>query len=201
MSRRRVGAAVFTALTVLGVSTSCARTVNVSDLYTALDGDGNRKRNVFYTDSTEIHCIAEVGAGRSDATIEVVMRRIQTFDFQQGRFVDSDAISAPSEFVPSAGDGVQKFDAQLAQTDAQGNPTEGGPFVAGRYVCEARLDGDLVKTVTFNVDFPPCPDGFIAASSVCFGFYTAGTRCPKNGLLSSDPAQCTCDPVTGWGCP
>ena len=80
MMLRRLGAAFDIALVVFGAMPSCTATANVSDVWLSLDADGARHRTVFYTDTKAIYCIAEVAAGRNNATLEMQLRRVQSFD-------------------------------------------------------------------------------------------------------------------------
>lgn len=55
---------------VLALTTSSCRTAGVSFVYMAIDAQGQQPRNVFYTDSTAIYCIADTSSARQDATID-----------------------------------------------------------------------------------------------------------------------------------
>jgi hypothetical protein len=185
-------------LAVLFVS-ACTSTANVSDVYMALDGDGARKRNIFFTDSKEIHCVTEVGIGRPGVTLETLVRQVQRYDYLNNVFVDSNRVVAQAENTPSAGDGIQKIDTQL---DKPGNNSgESAPYYAGRYVCEVRLDGSLEGTAVFNIIFPPCPTAQIEPMTACVGVYSSFLTCPRYGASSSEPDTCQCTPDLGWRCP
>lgn len=178
----------------------CTDTANISDVYTALDGQGDRRRNVFFTDSKELHCIVEMGIGRKGVTIDVLFRQLQTYDFVADRFFETDRVFASAENNPQPADGIQTFDVSLLPLDPDGKTANGGPYPPGRYVCEARLDGTLEKVAIFNINFPPCPTATIQQGTVCYGFYKKGLQCPRYGLTTRDPAQCTCDQTKGWQC-
>jgi hypothetical protein len=179
---------------------SCTSTANVSDVYLALDADGARKRNVFFTDSKEIHCIVEMGIGRQGVTMEVLFRQLKFYDFNLNKYFDTDRVLASAESSPQPADGIQKLDVQLLPSGPNGEQTPGAPYPPGRYRCEARLDGALEETAEFNVDFPGCPSATIQPLSKCFGFYQSPFECPKYGLTTTDPAKCRCSAAKGWEC-
>ena len=196
----RIGAR-FAALAVLcGVVASCTTTARVSDVYMALDGSGDRKRTVFFTDSKEIHCIVEAGIGRRGVTLETIVRELQSYDFVADRFFPSDRVSANIESAPTPADGIQKTDLSLNPHAPDGSDAAGAPFSPGHFQCEAYLDGVLAQTAVFNVDFPPCPASAIRPATTCFGFYKQNAQCPRYGVTSRDPAQCRCSSTKGWEC-
>lgn len=198
---RSGGLSVVLAASLLGsVLPSCTDTVAVSELTTALDTAGARRRNVFFTDTNEIHCVATVSAGRNNATLHLRIRQLQRFDYQTGRFLDADRVVSQIEVVPSAGNN-QQYSIALVRTNAKGEESDEIPFQPGRYQCEALVDGELERKAIFNVDFPACPDETILMPTACYGFYELGRRCPAFGASSTEPAQCVCDFAKGWDCP
>src|SRR4051794_15326678 len=94
---RRLGVAFGAALFVVGALPSCTATANVSDVWLSLDEDGARHRSVFYTDTKAIYCIAEVVAGRDNATLELQLRRLQSWDFTKNAFVEVNIVSSYTE--------------------------------------------------------------------------------------------------------
>jgi hypothetical protein len=200
-----LGAAFLAAL-----APACSRTATVIDVYTALDGEGNRKRNEFFTDTKEIHCVAETGNSRKDATFTMQLRALQLYDFERQTTFDTNRVLNAVEFAPSPSENVQKLDAQLKKTHAAAKDDAGAddaqaqedatPFDAGRFVCEVYLDGDLAGTATFNVLVPPCPDAAVIPKAVCYKFFDKNTVCPEFGLTSTDPLTCRCDELQGWDC-
>lgn len=196
----RLGAFAVASVVLLGSVASCTATANVSDVYMALDGEGNRRRNVFFTDTKEIHCVVELGVGRPGVTVEILVRGLQNYDFITDRFFDTDRVLANAEEAPQPSSGVQKVDIQLQPSDPSGKISEEGPYPPGRYQCEAYLDGILEGTAVFNIDFPPCPTSSILPLSTCYGFYPAQKDCPKYGVTSRDPARCRCSSQQGWQC-
>jgi hypothetical protein len=199
----RVGALVVTTFVLLASLSSCTTTARISDVYMALDGQGDRKRNVFVTDSKEVHCIIEMGIGRPGVTVEAVLRQIQRYDFGMDKFLDTNRVFASAENSPQAGSGVQKLDVTLKVLDASGQPEDGAPFPTGRFICEASLDGVLEMSAIFNIDFPDCPTSTIVPGTVCFGFYKNLSVCPHYGVstggLPNSP-NCQCDVIKGWQC-
>lgn len=179
---------------------SCTSTARVSDVYMALDGAGDRKRNVFFTDTKEIHCVVELGIGRRGATVETLVRALQGYDFASDKFFATDRVLANVEASPTPSDGIQTVDVTLKPRGPDGVETDGLPFPPGRFVCEAYLDGKLEQTAVFNIDFPDCPASQIAPGTLCFGFYKQNLECPRYGVTAKDPAKCRCTTLKGWEC-
>ena len=179
---------------------SCATTARVSDVYMALDAEGSRRRNVFYTDTKEIHCVAEMGIGRPGVTVEAIVRQRQSYDFIAVRFFEADRVLANAENSPQPQEGLQKLDITLKPSGPDGEDATGSPFPPGRYQCEAYLDGHLEQVAIFNIDFPPCPTASIVPLSLCYGFYKKLDVCPRYGVTSRDPAHCRCSEIAGWEC-
>lgn len=196
----RTGALVTSLLVLGGVLTSCMSTARVSNVYMALDGNGDRERSVFFTDTKEIHCIVEVGIGRKGVTLQTVVRQLQAYDFVGDRFFPTDRVTASVESSPTPTDGIQKSGIALNPQAPDGSDAQGGPYLPGRFQCEAYLDGDLEQIAIFNVDFPDCPASTIFGGTACLGFYRQNLRCPKYGVTSKDVAKCTCSATKGWEC-
>ena len=205
MALARATALTLTAGGLAAVLASCTSTANISDLYTATDATGDHKRTTFYTDSVEVHCIAEAGIGRPDATIEIYVRQLQGYDYLNNNFFPTNRVYAYTQAQPTPGDGIQKVDVSIIPLPPSGNladATGDVPFEVGHFQCEAYLDGVLERTTVFNIDFPPtCPESYITRNSLCFGYYKLNQVCKLYGD-SSDPGQgnCTCTVDKGWSC-
>jgi len=193
-------ASVVLLCTVVAGTSSCSSTARVADVYMALDGDGDRRRNVFFTDTKEIHCVVEMGIGREGVTIEAIVRQLQSYDFAADRFFETDRVSANAEESPSPGQGIQRLDVVLSPSGPGGESAQGAPFPPGRFQCEAYLDGKLQQVAIFNIDFPDCPTAAILPATQCFGFYKNLSVCPRYGVTSRDPAKCRCSNLVGWEC-
>jgi hypothetical protein len=203
MARRagaRIGGLLVTSLLCVGALSSCTTTARITDLYSALDADGFRQRNVFFTDTKEIHCVVEMGVGREGVTVEAVVRQLQAYNFVNNQFFETDRVAANVETSPQRSEGVQKVDLILSPSGPNGEDAAGAPFPPGRFQCEAYLDGKLERIAIFNIDFPDCPTAQIRAETLCFGFYKDGDTCPKYGVTSRDPAKCRCTALKGWEC-
>ncbi|MCL2725963.1 MAG: hypothetical protein FWD69_16180 [Polyangiaceae bacterium] len=216
MSRilRRASAVITALAVVVPAFAGCTQTANVSDLVMALDGNGDRKRVTFYTDTKEIHCVATLGIGREGVTIEGLVRQTQRADL-----TPVNVVVAYAEGTMSPAEGTQKFDISLTPVDASGadagadsgdssGASNNVPYPVGYFQCEVYLDGELKRTALFNIEYPPCPVTFIASGTVCAGYYEINKKCPiaGNGLSAVDPAICntavccTCE-TSGWSCP
>ena len=192
------GAVTFVVLT--GTLLACATTARVSDLYMALDSDGFRKRNTFFTDSKELHCIVEMGVGRNGVTVEAIIRQLQVYDFASNSYIDVYRVAGNAEKEFSAREGKQTLDVTLIPPVPDGANQESAPFLPQRAQCEAYIDGVLEKTTVYNINFAPCPTAAIVQGSLCFGFYKENDQCPKFGISSRDGKNCVCSIVKGWQC-
>ena len=197
-----VTACVPISLLALTALPACTETAGVSEVYTSLDGDGSRRRDRFFTDSTEIHCIAKAMFGRPDVTIRGVFHRIEEYNFKENDFEQVDAYSAGIDFHPDRTVDRKEpvtIDFSFSRVDATGTPSEKVPYLAGTYLCEIELDGKIVGSAQFKVDFPACPQSQITPAATCIGYFTEGTPCPRFGLKSKDSPDCTCE-AAGWKC-
>jgi hypothetical protein len=199
----RLGAPFAVAVLATLASPSCTSTANVTDVWMSLDQDGARHRNVFFTDTKSIFCVAEVAIGRNNATLEMLLRRVQTYDFAKGDVVDVNVVNAHNEQRPAVSADRQLVTLKVPRTttNAQGQSSEGDdvPFVPGRLQCEVSIDGQLFKSTTFNIEFPPCPTDAITPATLCVGFYPVGQTCPKSGASGAPQPTCKCG-EKGWEC-
>lgn len=203
MGLARRGACVVASMLLLTLLPACPKTANVSDVFTSLEGGRDaRRRNVFYTDTQEIHCVVEVGNGRDDVTLDIVLRQIQSF-FPQGKLQDVDYVVNSEELHVPHADGPQYPDIRYEVASPNGQAIQGAPYPVGRFVCEAYLDGQMQGSATFNVQFPDnCPAQFLTTGSPCVGFYEDKRQCPIGGASAPETPPCTCDySKAGWVCP
>lgn len=183
---------------------ACSKTAGVGDVYMALDSDGARRRKVFFTDSANISCIAEIGSGRDDVTFEMLIRRVAEAPLGSDDFSPTNKVILANEFQPGRTSGSPakiSLDMKPTVIDAEGKPKEDAdaPFGAGSYVCEVYVDGSKAEQVAFNIDYSPCPPAQIQQGSPCAGFYTTGTECPAAGATGEPEPTCACSDK-GWEC-
>jgi hypothetical protein len=183
---------------------ACPTTANISDVYMALDGGGNLRRNVFYTDTSEAHCIIEEGNGRSNLIVSVKIHAFFLYNFTTNKLDFVDQYPIVQEFTPAPSNGLNKLDVAISgkPKDDAGSDNDIKALPVGQYVCEAYLDGDLKGSAGFNIEFPECPEQSIVPKTPCQFFFEDKRRCPLGGLGSINPADCTCDYSKGglWDC-
>lgn len=200
MRSRGTLAALVCSLFAFVVLSACSTTANVVDVYVGLDAPDNtgqtRRRNVFFTDTKEIHCIAVVGQGRPDATFETFIHQSLSYDLFTKATKDVDRYLAYTEMTPGRSTEPVYLDVAFRVEDDEGNQL---PYPPGSYVCSVALDGVIMGSASFNILFPDCPPAIIPQGGICFGYYAVGTECPKYGELSEEPETCICDPE-GWRC-
>jgi hypothetical protein len=89
-------------LGALGLVLSSCRTAGVRYVIMALDTQGQQPRNVFYTDSTTIDCVAIASASNPDTTIDFVVRQDTSTD--QWMYGSNIPVGLPSTDIFSAGE-------------------------------------------------------------------------------------------------
>ncbi len=181
--KRLTGAAIML-LVLAPTYGACTATVGVSDFYSALDGKGLRKRNVFFADTKEIHCVAEFAAGRNDYTLSTQLRQIQEGDGKPANVVGEvlELADGPTE--------QGTFDTKYTPAGPDGKPDDKLPYPVGRFQCELSIDGKLERTAVFNVLPSPCPNEFITPVTLCQE-YPEGLTC-ANGTYNGSDHSCTC---------
>jgi len=173
----------------------------------SIDENGSRRRSVFFTDTANITCVAEVGIGRTDVTIEMLIRQIAAAPFgaeAEDEFDTVNAVILAEEFHPDVTkDGPGNVFLSMVPTslDENGQPKadDQAPFNAGSYRCEVYLDGENVQSVSFNIEYPPCPTAIIVNKTPCLGFYVLNKECPASGATGDPEPTCFCEPA-GWNC-
>lgn len=204
---RRLGAAMVAGLLAASSALpACSTTANVSDVWLSIDDDGSRRRDVFFTDSTAVVCVAEVGVGRKDVTVEMLIRRIRGAPYGTRDFAPENTVVVATDVHPEVTRGKPgKLFLKLTATkvvDGKREEASDAPFTPGSYVCEVRLDGELQRSAAFNIDYPDCPTVAITQDQPCVGFYPLDpvTFCPRAGLTGDPTPACACTPK-GWDCP
>lgn len=206
MVLRRLGAAALAGLSIAAAALpACTATANVSSVWMSIDEDGARRRSTFFTDSTKVVCVAEVGIGRDDVTLEFRFRRIAGAPFGTASFDAENTIVAVRELRPARTSG-RPDKASLALIPSRiedGKLVEDpeAPFAPGTYVCEVLIDGEEKGRAQFNIDYPPCPSVAIIDGQRCAGFYKIDpvTECPQAGLGGDEEPKCFCE-QTVWVC-
>jgi hypothetical protein len=177
----------------LGLGALCllasCRSAGIKRAYMSLDSDGKRQRDVFYTDSDGIFCVAEVASGRDDVTIEATLRQTAEYSSLNGALIPTSHFLARSEEAPGAGDDIKvSFQLELENDDQ--------PFPAGRFACDLALDGDREESLDFEIRFPACPAAPLVTGLACAGFVLPGATCP--GAVTG--TLCTCAGSGAWEC-
>jgi hypothetical protein len=187
---------------------SCTSTANVSDVWMSIDDDGARRRTLFFADSSSVVCVAEVGIGRRDVTVEMLIRQIRELGAGGAEFQETNRVVGANEFHPSPTQGRPALlSLKMVPTaiDASGNAlaNEAAPFAPGSYRCEVLVDGKESGGAAFNIRYADCPRARIVFGQECAGFYATDppTLCPLNGASGSAEPTCTCTGAGGWECP
>jgi len=186
---------------------SCTSTANVSDVWMSIDDDGARRRTLFFADSTSVVCIAEVGIGRTNATVEMFIRQVR--ELAGSEFQETNRVIVANEFRPAPTQGAPtRLALRMVPTaidPATGRPKEddAAPFAPGSYRCEVRLDGKAAGDALFNIRYADCPAARIVTGQPCAGFYATDppTSCPANGASGAAEPTCSCAGPQGWECP
>ena len=168
----------------LALATSCGGP-RVSDVYSALDSGGERRRTEFFTDTESIYCIADIAGAAKGTTVNAKIRIVQI----AGRGTDL-LIAIGEDVVSDATPTTVAFQLQKPQdaTDA--------PWPVGKFECDILLDGALDGSAIFDITMPACPVYPVSPGEVCAGYYPPGARCPA----IDQTMTCTCGPEGVWGC-
>ncbi len=180
------------ALFAVGVTTaSCTSADQVRQVFMALDGSGNRPRNIFYTDTTMIACdIVWVGRG-SDNTLDAFIKMTAPIG----------AMMAAGELAATEGPATYSFSWQAQAASGGGS----APFPVGNYECDVSVNGEAAGSAKFTVEWPPkdangheCPaEGAAVPGAACQGWVEPGSTCPSAADLSQ---TCTCNGASWSGC-
>jgi hypothetical protein len=153
----------------------------------ALDGQGDRRRDVFFTDTEGIFCVAELASGVADVTVRADFEQRAYYLPEDGSRVELQRFIGSEELAPGAGEDLT--------TAFQLKRDVGEPYDAGEYACLMYLNGDLEAEHPFRVESPECPVAPVQPGVRCEGFVLDGSECP--GLLGE---SCTCAPSGTWEC-
>lgn len=176
------------ALPLLCLAVSSCNTAGFKEAFMSLDSSGNRRREHFFTDTEEIHCIGKMASGRKDVTVEGVLTAQQLWDPRVESFRDVDAYVTSEEIAPGAGkDIVVDFHFKRKNDE--------DPYLPGKYTCELSIDGEVEEVVPFDIAFPECPTAPIHPGDRCAGFVLPRSVCP--GAVKQ---PCKCGESGAWEC-
>lgn len=167
---------------------SSCRSAGIKRAYMSLDSDGSRKRDVFFTDTENIFCVAEIANGRKDLTVGGAWRSTSFYSPIDGTPRQANAVLGIGEEAPGAGEDVKVFFRLELPDDT--------PYPAGTFVCDLSLDGEVEESLDFEIRFPACPAAPLVSGLVCRDFVVDGSTCP--GALSG--TTCTCTDSGIWEC-
>jgi hypothetical protein len=178
--------------------------LEIRSVYMALDGQGDRRRNSFFTDTTNIFCDADYAANRRDTTFNALIRYVV-----DANGAPVDVVMAIGELAPGISHGV------MSLTWPRPMDPMGGvqPFPKGKYRCEYYVDGIDPKTgvsskmrviqgtADFTVEYINCPVAGAVAGTKCAGYVAPGSG--SNGCLNALNMKqaCNCDGTGFWVCP
>jgi hypothetical protein len=166
---------------------SC-RSAGIKRAYMSLDAEGDRKREVFYTDTEAIFCVAEIASGRDDLSVGGALRATSFYSSVDGSRQPANALLAIEEEAPGAGEDVRvSFELEIENDD---------PYPAGTFVCDLSLDGEVEESLPFEIRFPACPAAPLFSGLVCRDFVVEGSVCP--GAFAG--TNCTCAQSGTWEC-
>lgn len=169
---------------------SC-NTAAVKKSYMALDAEGNRKRSVFFTDTENIYCIGELAVGRKDLSVEATLRSTALALPTTGELVPIASVVAVKDVSPASTGSDVKVSFQLLKVE---DPK--APWLAGKFVCDLAIDGEVETSTPFEIRYPDCPFQPPSDGEVCAGFFLPDNVCP--GAISAQ--SCTCSQSGAWKC-
>lgn len=155
--------------------------------YMALDSQGERRRDVFFTDTKGIFCVAELASGVADVTVRADFAQRAYYLPEDGSRVELQRFIGSEELAPGAGEElITAFELQRSQDQ---------PYDAGEYACLLYLNGDLEAEHAFRVEYPECPAAPVETGVRCKGFVLDGSVC--SGIMGE---SCTCAASGAWEC-
>lgn len=165
-------------------------TSGFKDAYMALDGSGNRKRDVFLTENSQIFCVAEMASGSADVSVVARVRVWAVYDPVTGeRQERGGEVVGVQEQAPGVG-------ADISAAFLIEMPDGSQFYPAGVFSCDLYLNDELEQSLDFEIRYPDCPFQPIDAGSTCAGLVLLGNECP-----SPAGGTCTCAVDTGfWSC-
>ena len=190
---------VLCAATALAMLLPACRTAGFRRAYAALDAQGNRRRNLFFTDTQAIYCIGELTSGRDDVTVSAVIRSKSRYS-AAGQLVPVVDVYGAGEQAPGrttlALAAFTMTKAPIAESSTSTVPQDALPFPAGEFVCDLSVDGVVEETVPFSIDYPACPTVPVAPTIPCRGWVQQGAVCPA----ATPNTSCTCAASGTWEC-
>ena len=156
--------------------------------YLALDSEGNRKRDTFFTDSEAIFCVAELASGVEDTTVQGAFELRAIFSPENGQKEEFRQFIGSAEVVTGAGEDL------TASFEFLRTPSE-RPYLAGEYACRLYLNGVLESELLFAIRFPECPIAPLESGFRCAGFVLAGQTC-----AGPTGESCVCGTSGLWEC-
>ncbi len=200
---RALQTGLFAALTLGGVvaiattttTTGCSNASQVRQVFTALDGTGDRPRNKFFTDTQQIFCDVVFSAYSTDETLDVIWLQEtgeQTLFEGTGDLHPVARNWSGSEAVPTQGVSTVSFPFQRP-TAVDGGATV--PFPVGHWKCQVTVNGDPGGSAEFDIiypdqlNMPDCPaTGAVYGGESCAA-YKGGAQCPND---SNTASMCSC---------
>jgi hypothetical protein len=190
-------------------ATGCSAANQVRQIFMALDATGDRPRNTFFTDSTEIDCDIVWSGRGTDNSVDVVILQTSgepTLFDGSNNIVDLGADMrewSASEQAPPSGISTLAFQ----YTPPQSTMGEQLPFPVGSFKCVVSVNGESAGESDFTISYPSpdCPPGGVqmstdvsSLSNSCVGYLSSLSQsgaavCPD---ASDTNTMCTC---TGTG--
>jgi hypothetical protein len=81
MMRFRLGGALAIAILLATSGGGGCKTAGVSAVYMTIDGAGAQRRDVFFTDTSSIYCVAKFSSARQDATLDFTIHQTAVYQW------------------------------------------------------------------------------------------------------------------------
>ncbi len=167
-------------------------------IYTALDGAGNRPRNVFFTDTQLIYCDVVWSGVSNDETVTAQLIQISgepsLYDGSNNTNNQKSYLWSGGESVPGTGNQTVAFSFN-PPTAGDGGSTL--PYAVGKYKCLISVNGSSAGEADFEVQYPSpdCPASGGAYDTMPCVAYANGAQCPVDSNYQTNGTQCTCQPA------
>jgi hypothetical protein len=185
----------------VGPVAACGSATETRNVYMALDSSGNRPRDTFFTDTTQIFCNVDYVGQRLDTTVQARIRQISRETSWGGPVAASNFILGGAEKAPGSGSQVLSFGFTIVPPPGSDSSQSQLPWPIGDYRCEVTVNGVAQGVANFHIIYPSCPELPVLNQTPCLGFVKPAQACPS----ANQAVACTCDadgPLKGlWNCP
>jgi hypothetical protein len=197
-------------LTAILATPGCDAASQVRQVYLALDGQGLRVRNEFFTDTASIFCDVVWSGRGTDNSVQAVFTQtageMTLFDgtgTDPSKWTPVNRQWGAAEQNPPAGVATLSFELPTFSNLENGDPL---PYPVGQWTCTLSVNGEEAGSSDFTVLYPPaengnlngCPPAYVTSTGNSCAGYIQGAQCPSAAQDNQNTA-CQCILPDGGG--